>query len=133
VGSKFVSAESLLKTGVSAVSAGDFREILARVAIFRSLETSRKRAKIPQNAGFSPSEWLAGAGGIEPPNGGIKISLIIQRFQGAFGKNAKNAPLALSIAWQSFPNKEAALTGRISLAKSEATGCARADCEETLR
>jgi hypothetical protein len=35
---------------------------------------------------------LAGAGGIEPPNGGIKISLIIQRFQGAFGKNAKNAP-----------------------------------------
>jgi hypothetical protein len=35
---------------------------------------------------------LAGAGGIEPPNGGIKIRLIIQRFQGAFGKNVKNAP-----------------------------------------
>jgi hypothetical protein len=35
---------------------------------------------------------LAGAGGIEPPNGGIKIRLIIQRFQGAFGKNTKNAP-----------------------------------------
>jgi hypothetical protein len=34
---------------------------------------------------------LAGAGGIEPPNGGIKISLIIQRFQGAFGKKAQNA------------------------------------------
>jgi hypothetical protein len=29
----------------------------------------------------------------------------------------------------SFPNKEAALAGRISLAKSEATGCARADRE----
>ncbi|WFU58473.1 hypothetical protein QA639_13695 [Bradyrhizobium pachyrhizi] len=34
---------------------------------------------------------LAGAGGIEPPNGGIKISLIIQRFQGAFGKSITNA------------------------------------------
>jgi hypothetical protein len=34
---------------------------------------------------------LAGAGGIEPPNGGIKISLIIQGFQGAFGKNAEKA------------------------------------------
>jgi hypothetical protein len=33
------------------------------------------------------SEWLAGAGGIEPPNGGIKISLIIQRFQGALEDN----------------------------------------------
>jgi hypothetical protein len=33
---------------------------------------------------------LAGAGGIEPPNGGIKISLIIQRFQGALEKT-KNA------------------------------------------
>jgi hypothetical protein len=36
-------------------------------------------------------ECLAGAGGIEPPNGGIKISLIIQRFQSAFGKKAQNA------------------------------------------
>src|SRR6266404_4870551 len=32
----------------------------------------------------------------------------------------------------SFPNKEAALAGRISLAKSEATGCARADRELTI-
>jgi hypothetical protein len=31
----------------------------------------------------------AGWGGIEPPNGGITINLIIQRFQGAFEK-AKN-------------------------------------------
>jgi hypothetical protein len=35
-------------------------------------------------------DWVAGAGGIEPPNGGIKISLIIQQFQGAFGKNGEN-------------------------------------------
>jgi hypothetical protein len=35
------------------------------------------------------SDWVAGAGGIEPPNGGIKISLIIQRFQGVFGKTVK--------------------------------------------
>jgi hypothetical protein len=34
---------------------------------------------------------LAGAGGIEPPNGGIKICLIIQRFQDAFEKMAKTA------------------------------------------
>jgi hypothetical protein len=30
--------------------------------------------------------------GIEPPNVGIKIRLIIQQLQGAFGKNAKNVP-----------------------------------------
>jgi hypothetical protein len=36
---------------------------------------------------------LAGAGGIEPPNGGIKISLIIQRFQGAFGRSGQNTLL----------------------------------------
>jgi len=35
---------------------------------------------------------VAGAGGIEPPNGGIKIRLIIQRFQGAFGKCQKIPP-----------------------------------------
>jgi hypothetical protein len=35
-------------------------------------------------------EALAGAGGIEPPNGGIKISLIIQQFQGVFGRNSQN-------------------------------------------
>jgi hypothetical protein len=38
-------------------------------------------------------------------------------------------PLAISIAWQWFPNKEVAVAGRISLAKSEATGCARTDRE----
>jgi hypothetical protein len=35
---------------------------------------------------FAKQYQLAGDGGIEPPNGGIKISLIIQRFQGVFGK-----------------------------------------------
>jgi hypothetical protein len=33
---------------------------------------------------------LAGAPGFEPGNGGIKISLIIQRFQRAFGKIGQN-------------------------------------------
>jgi hypothetical protein len=32
-------------------------------------------------------DLLAGAPGFEPGNGGIKISLIIEQFQGAFGKN----------------------------------------------
>jgi hypothetical protein len=46
-------------------------------------------------AGNGVNKWgqcqqrVAGAGGIEPPNGGIKIRLIIQRFQGAFGKTLK--------------------------------------------
>ncbi len=31
-------------------------------------------------------DWLAGAGGFEPPNGGIKIQMIWQRFQCAFRK-----------------------------------------------
>jgi hypothetical protein len=56
------------------------------------VETHSKRAKaghwraflaILEKVSRTP-EWLAGAEGIEPPNGGIKISLIIQRFQGAF-------------------------------------------------
>jgi hypothetical protein len=49
---EIVSAESLPKTGVSAVLAGDFREILARVVIFGRIETGRKCAKDPINAGF---------------------------------------------------------------------------------
>jgi hypothetical protein len=47
VGSKFVSAKSLPKTGISAVWAGDFRGILAKVADLRSLETIRKHANSP--------------------------------------------------------------------------------------
>jgi hypothetical protein len=50
--------------------------------------------QLPSQADFSVFSIvvgaLAGAGGIEPPNGGIKVSLIIQRFQGAFGRKAKN-------------------------------------------
>ena len=44
-------------------------------------------------------------------------------------KKGSKCPLAISVAWPPFPNKEAAVAGRISLAKSEATGCARADRE----
>jgi hypothetical protein len=84
--SKFVSAKGLPETGVFAVLAGDFSEILAIVADFWSLETNRERAKTPQMQAFRAqidrnlrsSECLAGAGGIEPPNGGIKTCLIIQ-------------------------------------------------------
>jgi len=35
---------------------------------------------------------LAGAGGIEPPNGGIKTSLIIRWFQSALGKKRRILP-----------------------------------------
>jgi hypothetical protein len=44
-----------------------------------------------QRSDLAEQYQLAGAGGIEPPNGGIKIRLIIQRSQCAFGKNAENA------------------------------------------
>jgi hypothetical protein len=53
---KFVSVESLPKTGVSAVWAGDFWEILAKIADYWSLETGRKPTKTPQNAGLSRPE-----------------------------------------------------------------------------
>jgi len=50
--SKIISARSLLKTGISAVLAGDFWEILARVAILRRLETNHRRTESPINTGF---------------------------------------------------------------------------------
>jgi hypothetical protein len=53
VGSLFVSARSLPETGISAVAAGDFQEILAKVADFRSLEISETYANTPQIAGIS--------------------------------------------------------------------------------
>jgi hypothetical protein len=76
------------ETGTSADVAGDFREVLAIVANFWSLETNRERAKTPQMQAFRAqidrnlrsSDWLAGAGGIEPPNGGIKIRCLAARF-----------------------------------------------------
>jgi hypothetical protein len=85
VRSKFVSTESLPKTGVFAVAAGDFSEILAVVVDFlehgdqsETRESPGKmqafRAQIDRN--LRSSECLAGAGGIEPPNGGIKIRLL---------------------------------------------------------
>jgi hypothetical protein len=40
-----------------------------------------------QRSDLAEQYQLAGAGGIEPPNGGIKIRSIVQQFQGAFGKN----------------------------------------------
>jgi hypothetical protein len=54
VGSNGVSTQSLPQTGFFAVSAGDFREILVRVAIFGSLETGPKSSKSPTNARFLP-------------------------------------------------------------------------------
>src|ERR1700744_4226859 len=55
--SKFVSADSLSKTGVFADEAGDFRWILAKVADFRRLETGQNSLKIPINAGFVALLW----------------------------------------------------------------------------
>jgi hypothetical protein len=38
-------------------------------------------------------------------NGGIKISLIIQLFQGAFGKKWSKHATAISIAWLSYVHR----------------------------
>ena len=76
-----VPADSLRKTGISIGLAGDFAKARPEIwemgvrrqdrlrerpafsgPVARGLQTSRRR-----------SDWLAGAGGIEPPNGGIKI------------------------------------------------------------
>jgi hypothetical protein len=53
VRSKFVSTESLPETGVFPLWAGDFREILAKVASFGQLETLTSSAKTLGNAGIS--------------------------------------------------------------------------------
>jgi hypothetical protein len=48
-----VSAESLPKTGIFPISAGDFRQILPLIALFRSLETSHSSQESPHFRGFS--------------------------------------------------------------------------------
>jgi hypothetical protein len=48
---------------------------------------------------------LALAPGFEPGNGGIKISLIFQRFQCAFGKIRPKRGLLISAGWEVFPNE----------------------------
>jgi hypothetical protein len=51
---------------------------------------AEQRRELQKNFGITKTaQDLAGAPGLEPGNGGIKISLIIQQFQGAFGKTAK--------------------------------------------
>jgi hypothetical protein len=52
VGSKLSPAEVSPETGTSAVVAGDFRQILVKVADFEGLETIRVCAKTPQIAGI---------------------------------------------------------------------------------
>jgi hypothetical protein len=76
-----VSSESLPKTGIFAVVAGDFSRNGRRVLQFGSSETGAKLQKARQKRAFLAFErfylWLrdclAGAGGFEPPHGGIKI------------------------------------------------------------
>jgi hypothetical protein len=72
-----VSANRLHENGNFCGLAGDFRQILAKVAIFRRLETwdnAQKADKMRQFRrvraySFWLSEWLAGAGGFEPRYG----------------------------------------------------------------
>ena len=93
-----VSASNLHKTGVFRETAGDFPRFRQGLADRKSGDQAERR-KSPDfraleaqvaNPGRT-QDGLAGAGGFEPPNAGIKIRLIIQQFQGAFGKKARNA------------------------------------------
>ena len=80
---KPVSADSLRKTGIFADRAGDFRQFPPQDRRARSAETKSNARKAGISGPFSCSSGsraerrrLAGAGGIEPPNRGIKIRLI---------------------------------------------------------
>ena len=135
-----VSADSLRKTGIFADKAGDFRRFPPRDRKTGSLETKLKARKAGISGPFSRllgslaerTNALAGAGGIEPPNGGIKIRLIIQRFQDAFGKNVKNALLPFQQLGRRFQIRSDPRGGG-SVSQHLATGCARAGREATLR
>ena len=50
-----------------------------------------RRSPAEEQSAIKQAISMAGAGGIEPPNGGIKISLIVQQFQDAFGKKTSKA------------------------------------------
>jgi hypothetical protein len=54
------------------------------------MDQAGQRRELQKKFGMTKmAQDLAGAPGLEPGNGGIKISLIIQQFQGAFRKTAK--------------------------------------------
>ena len=61
--------------------------------ILCSRGVSQSCASAPQPcrfcSAFKGGRCAGWAGGIEPPNGGIKVRLIVQRFQGAFGEKRK--------------------------------------------
>ena|SRR5579872_5639590 len=81
-----VSGPSLSKMGIFGAPGGDFRQSGRPEAPSGKAETCCKGAKARHLRAFLAAwegasrmpEWLAGAGGIEPPNGGIKIRLLIQ-------------------------------------------------------
>jgi hypothetical protein len=68
--------------------------------------TRRKSHKFlrPGHGPRDETDWL-GRQDSNLGNGGIKISLIIQRFQRAFGRIGQIRALAISMAWRPFPNE----------------------------
>jgi hypothetical protein len=64
------------------------------------------------------------APGFEPGNGGVKISLIVQRFQRAFGKNRPKRRSGNFNAWQPIPNERQRSQKRSIPQKSRAAACA---------
>ncbi len=87
-----VSGESFSKTGIFTVVAGDFCRIAPRTSGFGSSETQALTAKARQLRAFllfvvrhlQSRDCLAGAGGFEPPYGGIKIRQPSERLQRSF-------------------------------------------------
>jgi hypothetical protein len=78
---ELVSADSLRKTGIIADKAGDFRRFPPQVRQSGSPETKANAQKAGISDPFSrllrslakTREWLAGAGGIEPPDDELEI------------------------------------------------------------
>jgi hypothetical protein len=81
VGSNLISALILPKTGIIPKTRRDFRHSGPRKRQIGYSETLLMEQKARQRRAFSrhcrenlqSPHWLAGAGGLEPPNGGIKI------------------------------------------------------------
>src|SRR5882724_11490224 len=94
--------------GIFQISAGDYRRFRSVIVEIGSSETEHKLGKerngghLSQFSGYNLQlpDWLAGAGGFEPPHGGIKIHCLTtwRRPNSLFGKR-RDEPSADSF-WQ---------------------------------
>ena len=72
-------------TSVAQIPHTETKPYLQNVAVPRGFERH-------SHVSWWRPDWLAGAGGLEPPNGGIKIQVFRVIYQCAFRKNAEIRP-----------------------------------------